>query len=101
ETVIELLGNVVGKAINFKSYIKMLEELHLRRQLRDVGKKTQIYANDVGYGSADDVLEKANTLLSNINSVSNKGDVEHLSHSVISIMEEINSIQTERMSGQY
>ncbi|HHP6795417.1 replicative DNA helicase [Acinetobacter baumannii] len=99
--IIELLGNVVGKAINFKSYIKMLEELHLRRQLRDVGKKTQIYANDVGYGSADDVLEKANTLLSNINSVSNKGDVEHLSHSVISIMEEINSIQTERMSGQY
>ena len=55
--------------------------------------KTQIYANDVGYGSADDVLEKANTLLSNINSVSNKGDVEHLSHSVISIMEEINSIK--------
>lgn len=99
--IIQLFGTVVGKALNFKSYIKMLEDLYLRRQLREAARKAQIYANDLSYGSADEVLDKATNLLANISSNSNNDDVEHLSYSVIGIMEEINRIQVERANGGY
>lgn len=99
--IIDLLRNVTGKTIYFESHIRQLKDLWLRREILDSGRKLQIVANDLTNGTADDALAKANQMVSSIQSTNSNGEARHIIHAVLSVMDEINQIQTDKLNGVY
>lgn len=86
---------------NVPSYLKTLQELSIRRQLRDVGNRIQKLANDLSNGAADDAIAKANNVLSDVGTGGSDDDPEPLINSMIDLYDEVNQIQTEKMNGTY
>lgn len=99
--LLEAFQNLSGNGLNFRTYVKELQELTLRRKLRDIGKKTQIFANDLSAGTADDVVAKSNSLFNDLDNLSGGDGLEDGIISAYELMNELNEIQTKKLNNTY
>ncbi|ENX34924.1 replicative DNA helicase [Acinetobacter colistiniresistens] len=91
----------VTQLSHFPDYLKHLQDLKARRDLRDAGEKAKIYAHDLSNGTADDAIAKATSLLGDIGTGNDSDSVEHIVHSAISVFEEVARMQEEKQKGTY
>ena len=100
--ILDLFQNApVTLSNNVSSYLGTLQDLAIRRNLRDAGNRIQKIANDLSNGTADDAIAKANSVLSDIGTGTNDDDPEPLINSLVDLYDEVNKIQTEKMEGTY
>ncbi|MBP8005847.1 MAG: replicative DNA helicase [Acinetobacter sp.] len=100
--LLDFLSNApISQLTNFPDYLKHLQDLKARRDLRDAAEKTKFLANDLSNGSADDAIAKATSLLGGIGTGNDADSVEHIVHSAINVFSEIAKIQEEKEKGTY
>lgn len=100
--ILDLFQNApVTLSSNVHTYLKKLQDLTLRRQLRDAGNRIQKIANDLSNGEADDAIARASSALSDISTGNSDEDPEPLINSMIDLFDEINKIQSEKLDGTY
>lgn len=100
--ILDLFQNApVTLSNNVSSYLKTLQDLATRRQLREAAIRIQKIANDLSNGEADDAIARANSVLSDIGTATSDDDPEPLINCMIDLFDEINKIQTEKMNGTY
>ncbi|KXZ68793.1 replicative DNA helicase [Acinetobacter venetianus] len=100
--VIDMIANSPRTHLtSFHEYLRNLQDLAARRDLRDAAEKTKAYAHDLSNGTADDAIAKATSLLGEIGTGNDADAVEHIVHSAISVFEEIARTQDEKLSGTY
>lgn len=96
-----LANSPVSKLSHFPDYLKHLQDLKARRDLRDAADKTKALANDLSNGSADDAIAKATGLLNDIGTGHESDSVEHIAYAALSVFEEVARVQDEKLKGTY
>lgn len=86
---------------NFHAYLKQLQDLKARRDLRDAADRTKALANDLSNGTADDAISKATNLLNGIGTGNEADAVEHIAYAALSVFEEVARVQEEKLKGIY
>lgn len=100
--ILDLFQNApVTLSNNVPVYLKKLQDLATRRQLREAAIRIQKIANDLSNGEADDAIARANSVLSDIGTGTSDDDPEPLINSLIDLYDEVNKIQIEKMDGTY
>lgn len=91
-----------GTLFNYHSYVKQLQELSTRRQLRDACERGKIIANDLTQGDADSAIAKVGLLMNEVNTIGSGQDkLEPIIDPIIDLLHEVNQIQEEKMDDRY